>query len=253
MRCPKCGYISFDHLELCLKCKKDISETSSQVEGTTFQGEALVFLKLQTESYSYDMEDDSSDEFDEIDNIEIEDPDLDVLVEDTGGIEFDGGDIEPMDDEEFTISMDDEEPEEEPEKDLDLEQFSDFEENIEESDDVQMSIPEELADMSDLSPPDALDEGMFEPPAATDPPLPEKDDDFDLDLDLDEFASDFSLSSPGEEEGEVANLSPEDIGDISPAQPEEPTTAFDDIMEDLDSDLDFELDLGDLVLPKEKK
>ncbi len=238
MRCPKCGYISFDHLELCLKCKKDISETSSQVEGTTFQGEAPVFLKLQTESNSYDMGDDSSDEFGEIDNIEIEDPDLDVLVEDKGGIEFDGGDIEPMDDEEFSISMDDEEPEED--LDLDLEQFSDFEENIEESKDVQMSIPEELADMSDLS-----------PPATSDSPLPEKDDGFNLDLD--EFASDFSLSSSGKEEGEVANLSPEDIGDISPAQPEEPTTAFDDAMEDLDSDLDFELDLGDLELPKEKK
>lgn len=45
MRCPKCGYISFDHVETCLKCKKDISG-KVDVVGTTYHAAAPSFLKV---------------------------------------------------------------------------------------------------------------------------------------------------------------------------------------------------------------
>ena len=38
MRCPKCGYISFDHLEQCLKCKKNIKAVSDNMHGTDSMG-----------------------------------------------------------------------------------------------------------------------------------------------------------------------------------------------------------------------
>jgi len=47
MRCPKCGYISFDHLESCKKCNKNISEASVDLDGTVFAVAAPVFLDLE--------------------------------------------------------------------------------------------------------------------------------------------------------------------------------------------------------------
>ena len=49
MRCPKCGYISFDHVETCLKCKKDISG-KVEVEGTTYHAAAPSFLKIPSKA-----------------------------------------------------------------------------------------------------------------------------------------------------------------------------------------------------------
>ncbi len=48
MRCPKCGYISFDHLERCKKCGKDIVEATADLDGTVFETVAPVFLKFET-------------------------------------------------------------------------------------------------------------------------------------------------------------------------------------------------------------
>jgi len=51
MRCPKCGYISFDHAETCSKCKKDISAQSEQLSGTILLAEAPAYLQFNmTES-----------------------------------------------------------------------------------------------------------------------------------------------------------------------------------------------------------
>lgn len=46
MRCPKCGYISFDDLELCKKCKKNITETVRELNGTAFHAEVPLFLQM---------------------------------------------------------------------------------------------------------------------------------------------------------------------------------------------------------------
>ena len=44
MRCPKCGFISFDHLSSCAKCGRDISETASELQGTSIKVESPMFL-----------------------------------------------------------------------------------------------------------------------------------------------------------------------------------------------------------------
>ncbi|BCO10333.1 hypothetical protein GF1_27090 [Desulfolithobacter dissulfuricans] len=49
MRCPKCGFISFDHLETCVKCGRDISEVSAELDGTIYQVEAPLFLRTDFE------------------------------------------------------------------------------------------------------------------------------------------------------------------------------------------------------------
>ena len=76
MRCPKCGYITFDHLDICPKCKKNISEIPEQLSGTVFNIEAPAFFKFdvnesvsglessESESSSYVPVDEEDIEFD---------------------------------------------------------------------------------------------------------------------------------------------------------------------------------------------
>lgn len=46
MRCPKCGYISYDRLERCAKCKSDLTAISQKLQGTTLNVEAPSFLAM---------------------------------------------------------------------------------------------------------------------------------------------------------------------------------------------------------------
>jgi len=52
MRCPKCGFISFDHLTSCSKCGKDIAEVASELQGTSINVEAPMFLGTALASYA---------------------------------------------------------------------------------------------------------------------------------------------------------------------------------------------------------
>ena len=47
MRCPKCGYISFDTLGACKKCNKQIGELLEDFEGTVFEATAPSFLHIR--------------------------------------------------------------------------------------------------------------------------------------------------------------------------------------------------------------
>ncbi|MGI6638685.1 MAG: hypothetical protein ACOX4Z_06440 [Desulfobulbus sp.] len=49
MRCPKCGYTSFDDLEHCKKCKKNIADSSAMLMGAVASAASPSFLWL-TES-----------------------------------------------------------------------------------------------------------------------------------------------------------------------------------------------------------
>jgi len=44
MRCPKCGFISFDHLTTCNKCGKDITDVAAELQGTTVKVDSPMFL-----------------------------------------------------------------------------------------------------------------------------------------------------------------------------------------------------------------
>lgn len=277
MRCPKCGYISFDHLEICLKCNKDVSKVSDQVEGTTYQVEAPSFLRFSS-SHETQVEEEAEIQFDAgQDDFNVIDPDLDILMgsseeesteetqlsfeddfeDDLGGFE------ELAADEGFEIAPEEDSNEEE--SGIDLGQFEDAFEQQDSSlgeDEVQLDLPDELADISDLSAPAAFSddsEFSFDEPEETSDLAPEVDkeemDDFSLNLELDDLDSDFSLSSP-EEKGsqfqdddmDIDSLSLEDIGlsDLSEETPA-PQKKRDDLM-DMDEDLDFNLDLGGLTL-----
>ena len=52
MRCPKCGFISFDHLTSCAKCRKDITEVASELQGTSIQVETPMFLGTALAAYA---------------------------------------------------------------------------------------------------------------------------------------------------------------------------------------------------------
>lgn len=49
MRCPKCGYTSFDHLESCKKCHKFFGTSADEINGTTYEAVVPLFLKITRE------------------------------------------------------------------------------------------------------------------------------------------------------------------------------------------------------------
>jgi len=84
MRCPKCGYITFDHLEICPKCKKNIAKISEELSGNIFKVEVPLFLKFEIDEP--EMEPDVSVDI----PVEEEDAELEVTVDgdDIPDIEF---------------------------------------------------------------------------------------------------------------------------------------------------------------------
>jgi hypothetical protein len=52
MRCPKCGFISFDHLTSCAKCGRDIGQVAAELQGTTIKVETPMFLSGALAAFS---------------------------------------------------------------------------------------------------------------------------------------------------------------------------------------------------------
>ena len=90
MRCPKCGFISFDHLASCSKCGRDISEVASELQGTSIKVEPPMFLSGALAAFAeseesfeeHAMEDDVAGGIDF--NMEMEDEavEMDAAAED---------------------------------------------------------------------------------------------------------------------------------------------------------------------------
>ena len=238
MRCPKCGYISFDHMESCLKCKKDISG-STEVEGTTYHAAAPSFLRVPKKNDGEpetdvveeegDISFDGTDAFNE-DDYEFSDPDLDVIVggSEEGTITFGGSGSE-----DFMLEADDE-SDEEGSFELDLDDgdldFSD-EETVETP---ALSLPDELDDISDLAPPEDLD-----PEAISTVGINLSIDDevnLDEDLDLDGLDLDLGLSDTKDLSDADLSLSLDDI-ELSAGNITAEKSDLDDINMDLDLDV----------------
>lgn len=262
MRCPKCGYISFDHLDKCLKCKKDISVVSETLQGGVLHVASPVFLNLQSE-------DDQSDESDlvaEGEGIEVEDAveDFDLIVEENsadgseeevllevdqnaeeeGFIDFE---ISSDEDEESEIAIDsaffdgDDEVEEQL-LDNQLDSISE-----EDADAFEMDMPEELLDMSDLAAP-SPSEDVKSPDQDSQDELNSLDidlDSFDFELDSDLSAGDGSLQPSDKEEDEIS-LGDIDFSDTISGPTKEGSKQSGAM--DMDQDLDFDLDLGGLSM-----
>ena len=161
MRCPKCGYVSFDHNTMCPKCKKDISLEQTKINLPTYMPEPPRLLDVLT-----GMSDDSPMDFNLADNINQKASILDQQM-----------DLES--DESGTVEM----PEEAFNQDLDM--GLDFD-SINESD-----APEETVMYSE---PPALE--SLEPDdtaGITPPPLPKEEPD-EITLDLDDVSDEQELT-----------------------------------------------------------
>ena len=237
MRCPKCGYISFDHLEACLKCKKNISAASDALQGGVPYVASPVFLNLQSQE-------DSSEEFDIVAEAEVVDGDLDILVEEESGEVGEEEIVFGVDTDEeergsvdFDISMD----EEEPGLAIDPSFFDDDFQNEAETDDNQgdtladegeddfeIEMPEELMDMSDLA-----------------PPVPPEEAEGSLDIDLEslEFDLDSKISDEADSALSTGNINLSEAAGGSGEEKSKKSKAM-----DMDEDLNFDLDLGGLSI-----
>ena len=265
MRCAKCGYISFDHLDSCRKCHKPMADPG--FKGTTCSVAVPLFLQLYEDMDVGCLEEGL---------VDILDPDLELLAGgddeeiDLGagmvekqGIAFKGtakstgGDGEIAFGADFDIAFDAERDESDLSLDeedlfLDTSRFEDVPVNVravEVARPVQLKIPEDLADISDLARPDlvaglSLDSGV------------ELKSDLDVDLDLADLdLADLDLpvadqkagkpESPAEED-DFADLFLDDMdlsGDLEAVPPQASSRPVED---DLDLDLDIDLDLGAL-------
>lgn len=272
MRCPKCGYISFDFVDECSKCKKNIKSASEVLLGAVPKVPAPNFLKFRAEPEETNTA--QADYLDEISPVDADytDGESDFLThdadfpdEENGGIELMADSFEDADgEEEMSVSSFVDDDIQEGEIEVDLSQFeevsdpeaaflSDPEDSPAEAgeDMFEISVPEELSDMSDLDPPalkaktDDLDELDLNLDAGS------------LDLDLDDLNFDLSLDDidtdekPAVEPVEETVLSLEDIdfsealSGVGDAKDDEPASM------DMDGDLNFDLDLGGLSIHKE--
>ncbi len=257
MRCPKCGYISFDHLEVCVKCKKNIKAVSDTLRGTVYQVKSPVFLRLQS------GEDDDSVGDIPVAQTGIEeeyiDEDLEILIEEPQDEEIafrgdapDGPKPEKDEDaadeqEDREIEVDFSQFEETRDEDLSLDDGESADDSKEEKS-FSLEMPETLADISDLAPPSRTAEPKKEPS----PVAPrESSSDSDLDgLDFNLALDDLDLSMPAGSSAET-ELSLDDL-DFSETLAKEPPKAKEKTGADMDEELNFELDLGGLSIHKDQ-
>ncbi|MBB5347203.1 hypothetical protein JWG42_09945 [Desulfoprunum benzoelyticum] len=253
MRCPKCGFISFDQLPKCGKCGKDFNNVADLVHGTAFSVTAPLFLKIQdldeTKTYGEDIR--ISDEV--VEDFEVQDPDLEILFDDQepetiaerSSLQMETGDesglrdgmelpLEPGQDEEGDIAID----------------LSQFENDLKgpvlggsvaapgSGTTIGRELPEELADISDLAP----------PPRETFPPVTEKSEDgfdFSLDLDTDDLEGDTHLAVSKSMEAQPAAKQDDDEFDFSlDLDMDDLGGGTSKVANQAEDELDFSLDLG---------
>ena len=252
MRCSKCGYISFDHLESCPKCHKPMAQT--QLKGTVYQVVTPLFFqpvqRNEVEAVGDEIE-------------EILDPDLDLLADEGDEVvdfgdsladeqeiamqvdaQSSDGEISPGDDFAKAFAGETYATDIEPAADLmiDTSRFEDvpFHGQPGQSKGVEpLEIPEELADISDLAPPAAVLH-----PALGTAALDNLDLDLDDDLKLDDLKLSFgdeknTGSAPPVDQEEILSLSLDDIdlsGDLKVVPPPSPSRSGND-------ELDFDFNL----------
>ena len=274
MRCPKCGYISFDLVDECSKCKKNIKSASEELQGSVLKVPAPSFLKFRSEpKETKENKDEYSDEFSSIgsdfaeEESEYFESDIDFSSDDSGEIEIMSDSFEDDDsEEELTVSPFEENDAPEGEIEVDLSQFEEVSDPeaafLSAGDDssgdtdedlFEISVPEELNDMSDLDPPD-----LAEVDATNDLDLDLNLDTGPVDLDLDDLNFDLALDDIDPSEGIPAEPVEETVLDLDDIDFSETlsndggATGDDSSSMDMDEDLNFDLDLGGLSIHNDK-
>jgi len=267
MRCPKCGYISFDHLEECLKCNKNIKEVSDSLYGSIYNVKPPSFLRLdreQREEHTERMDIAEEQSFDE----EYVDEELEFLVEEEddeteGEISFTNDELTDMEpsaeapqekDEEIEIDFSQFEEGDEPEAALFDE--DELEEEVLQSQQqpvaektLTIEMPAELSDISDLAPPAKTVE-------ETGPPAEKTVNSESSDLDLDALNFDLDLDEEQTNKQEVpeeAMLTLDELDFSETLAKSSSITSSKTGNTDMDEDLDFDLDLGGLSIHNEAK
>ena len=234
------------------------------VQGTVFKGQAPSFLKIQLEPEKKSFGDIEIDSEVEDGGFDLQDPDLEILLEEDGEEEEarEAEDLEVVPGEAFELSLDTAKEEEEEGISIDLGQFkNDLEDNNAELGDIfsgrqedekaKLDFSGELEDISDLSPPH---QRATRPPVSKSSATAGEMDDFSLSLDLDFNGLDMDIPAPPKEKkpaDKAAVLSLDDI-DLSPiTKSENPARKSEPGSMDMDEELNFDLDLGGLSIHKD--
>jgi len=261
MRCPKCGYISFDHLDKCRNCNKNIETISAGLFGSTYNIEAPTFLKFnreQREEPSAEMG--LSDERPFIADDEYVDDELAILVEE--GDAEEEGEINFTGDKPAGVAFSDVKEQDDGEIEIDFSQFEDTDEQANifgeaeseqeqaKRDSLKIDIPPALSDISDLAPPaKSIEKDAEFSGAPADPDFSDLDlDDLSFDLGLDGL-DDTEKKTPAVPEGNALSLDELDFANTLAGSDLDTREKKEDL--DLDLDLDFDLDLGGLSIHKD--
>lgn len=270
MRCPKCGFISFDHLDNCMKCKREFKGMTGIVQGTIFKVQAPSFLKIQLEPEKKSFGEIEIDGEMEGGEFDLQDPDLEILLDEEGeGEEISmladsgEGNRELSSGDAFELSLDTAKEDEEEGISIDLGQFQNdldsggnagfdtVSSGKKEADKTQLELPVELADISDLAPPR---QKSFTAPVRSPADKMAELDDFDLNLDLDLNSFDGGLAAAPKEKqssskGAAFSLDEIDLSaGIKPGGT--PRKGEPDAM-NMDEEVNFDLDLGGLSMNKD--
>jgi hypothetical protein len=236
MRCQKCGYITFDNYETCPSCNKQMVKEGQVILGNVFNIESPRFLKFDAEEETPEPrsvgavsgEIDFSEDFEFTDETDME-FDSDSFSETAGGGAL-GADFDDLE----TFGEDSQDAAE-----GELVDFGEFEEEAdtlfaeqtqpvydeEQEQELEpapaLDIPDELADISDLSPPSDDASDLAADDIGTNLFYDDETDELD-DIDLDSFK--FEIDGEQHEEEE-----------------------------DIEDDLEFDFDLGGLSIHEDRK
>ncbi len=89
MRCPRCGYISFDQISNCLRCGKDIKKASRELDGAVSNIAAPGYLAFAQEEAARAQAESKANE--KAEQVVAALPDDDFFLDDSGDAAEEGG------------------------------------------------------------------------------------------------------------------------------------------------------------------
>lgn len=236
MRCPKCGYISFDQVTSCGKCGKDVAELAAQLQGTAVNVIPPLFLGFEV------VEEESAPE-EQLETAAEEESDIDFSMTDAtlSAESSESTDIDMAEDADLDLDLaaDDAEPALSMEADTET--------------DVDLALGEAQADLS-------LDEEDADISLAEEEPSPDLDlslqeetpvsaaaDEADITLEEDsEPAAEPAVAKKAEKSGSPMGNLEEDAFGLDFVLDEISDSGDEDFADDEDIDLsDFDLSLED--------
>lgn len=98
MRCPKCGYITFDRQRSCGKCSNDLTAVSEQLQGTVGKAVAPFFLGAALGQQTPSHAESAPDFYEEDETLSLDELEADAPPADEDDLDFAGA---PLDEDEL--------------------------------------------------------------------------------------------------------------------------------------------------------